>query len=667
MGVAPGPPGHLAYRPDIDGLRAVAVLAVVAFHAFPAAVPGGFIGVDVFFVISGYLISGILFEGLARGDFSFADFYARRIRRIFPALGLVLGACLAFGWIDLLADEYRQLGRHVAGGAGFVSNAVLLLEAGYFDNAGDTKPLLHLWSLGVEEQFYLAWPLLAWLAWKARRSPVAVVAVVAIASFALNMALVGKHASAAFYAPFTRFWELMGGAALAAQAVLRPSWRLPARAATPLAVLGAALLAVGLWRIDRNTLFPGAWALLPVLGTMLLIVAGPGAWLNSHVLERRALVWVGLISYPLYLWHWPLLSFARIVEGDTPAAAVRGLAIVGAFLLAWATYRLVERPIRRGTRHRRAAVAALATLMAVLGLAGIGVDRRQGFPERAALRELGENQRLVAPGKSDDPRRHEECLRELGLQGDLRWCQTTSASPRIALVGDSHARAMYDELAPLLQARGDSVAVVGGQLLPGVEMYREGNELERNASRNGPRGTLWAATAPGVEVVVMFSHVAPYFDYTPYIFRLTDDPSVTDPRAVWEIALRRMLDGFAGNGRRFVFVLHHPQLPFDPRSCLGTRPLNLGRVARAPCATSRALHDEWYGAYRRMVMDVLREYPQVALFDSAAYLCDRESCWAERDGKILYRDRAHLSAEGARRLGVELVKVMDGAPSRTLQ
>ncbi|MBR4876201.1 MAG: acyltransferase, partial [Rhodocyclaceae bacterium] len=157
---------HPKYRPDIDGLRAVAVLAVVAFHAFPRWMPGGFVGVDIFFVISGYLISTILLENLARGTFSFTTFYMRRIRRIFPALALVLAASFAFGWYSLFADEFRQLGKHMAGGAGFVANILLWKEAGYFDTASELKPLLHLWSLGIEEQFYLVWPLVLWLVWR---------------------------------------------------------------------------------------------------------------------------------------------------------------------------------------------------------------------------------------------------------------------------------------------------------------------------------------------------------------------------------------------------------------------------------------------------------------------------------------------------------------------
>ena len=194
------------YRGDIDGLRGVAILAVVAFHAFPRLVRGGFVGVDVFFVISGYLISKIIIEKLKDGTFSFSDFYSRRIRRIFPALIVVLTACLVFGWFALLVDEYKLLGRHIAAGAGFVSNIIYWGEAGYFDKSAEAKPLLHLWSLSIEEQFYMAWPLLVWIAWKCRFNVFLVTASILLASFLLNVSGVGKDTAAIFYSERNDGW-----------------------------------------------------------------------------------------------------------------------------------------------------------------------------------------------------------------------------------------------------------------------------------------------------------------------------------------------------------------------------------------------------------------------------------------------------------------------------
>src|SRR5688572_242044 len=204
-----------SYRPDVDGLRAVAVLAVLAFHAFPNVAPGGFAGVDVFFVISGFLISGIILGDLERGRFSFADFYWRRIRRIFPALVLVLAGCLGLGWLVLLPHEYAQLGKHVVAGAGFIANLAFWHEAGYFDSSAELKPLLHLWSLGVEEQYYLVWPLALFLFRRWPRAMLGMIIGVGAVSFAANLWLVELRPNAAFYLPMTRFWELLVGSALA--------------------------------------------------------------------------------------------------------------------------------------------------------------------------------------------------------------------------------------------------------------------------------------------------------------------------------------------------------------------------------------------------------------------------------------------------------------------
>ena len=323
---------QLDYRPDIDGLRAIAVLAVIGFHAFPAWIRGGFVGVDVFFVISGYLISTILLTGMERGSFRFSQFYIRRIRRIFPALIVVLLACMVAGWLVLFSFEYKALGKHVAGSAAFVSNFVLWNEAGYFDKAAATKPLLHIWSLGIEEQFYIVWPLLLYLVWKRKAATLALLLLLLIFSFTFNV--LSSDPAADFYSPLTRFWELMAGAVLAYLSLYwedlaeifrklpRPALQIIGAGAAPgsitrnvTAVIGVLLIVAAVFTVDETKKFPGWWALLPVVGTYLMIASGPHAWINNKLLATRGLVAIGLISYPLYLWHWPLLSFIRIVNG----------------------------------------------------------------------------------------------------------------------------------------------------------------------------------------------------------------------------------------------------------------------------------------------------------------------------------------------------------------
>jgi peptidoglycan/LPS O-acetylase OafA/YrhL len=343
---------HCNYRPDIDGLRAIAVLSVIGFHAF--GIQAGFIGVDIFFVISGYLIASILFSDLLKNQLSIFDFYRRRIKRIFPALLTVLVFCFGLGWFTLLAEEFSALNKHITAGLAFVSNLVLLGESGYFDSVSHSKILLHLWSLGIEEQFYIFLPLLILLIWhfyKNIKKSTILIGLVLLSffccSFILNVVLVGTHPSATFYLPLTRVWELLMGALLAYRSVVQNKelalWNSPNLNAW----LAFALLVFANIFINDQTSFPGWWALLPTLCAALFISAGPLAWFNKHILGSRILVWFGLISYPLYLWHWPLLTFARILDGGRqPSSAIRICMVLLAIFLAWLTYRFVEKPIR---------------------------------------------------------------------------------------------------------------------------------------------------------------------------------------------------------------------------------------------------------------------------------------------------------------------------------
>lgn len=373
------PSGHgaLQYRPDIDGLRAIAVLAVVLFHAFPVWLKGGFVGVDIFFVISGFLISGILIKEAQTGRFSILTFYQRRVRRIFPALILVLLFCSVLAWFILLPGEYQQLGKHVLSGVGFVANLALWAESGYFDTAAEAKPLLHLWSLGVEEQFYIVWPWLIALCWRSRLRLWLALLSVAVLSLLACLWWTPRDATAAFYAPYTRFWELLAGSALAYWAVLRaqsgraappPTWL-----ANSLSFAGLALMAASCLWLDKSQPFPGWRAALPVLGAVLVVAAGQASWLNRYVLSNRLMVGIGLISFPLYLWHWPLLAFAHVLSNGTPDRLARALAVAVAILLAWVTYELLEKPVRY--RYKGAApiwiLLALSVVLAAWGGAGM--------------------------------------------------------------------------------------------------------------------------------------------------------------------------------------------------------------------------------------------------------------------------------------------------------
>ncbi len=400
-------PYKSVYREEIDGLRAFAVLSVVAFHAFPFWLKGGFIGVDVFFVISGFLITSHIFEKLDEGTFSFTGFFGRRILRIFPALILVMVGSLAFGWFVLLGEEYAQLGEHVAGGAAFILNFILVGESGYFDNAAETKPMLHLWSLAVEEQFYIIWPLVLWFAWKRKLNLLTVTLVVALISFYLNLKFVGSKPTETFFWPVGRFWELLSGSILAWLLLYKRDsltnaklWidkylvrlirtnEVVANGSTTVNVMsffGVFLLAYGVIRINEGLAFPSTWALIPILGALLVIAAGSKAWLNRVLFMNPIAVWFGLISYPIYLWHWPILSFLQIVDGDFPHRDARITAVILSILLAWVTYRFIEKPIRFGG-SRRLKITALSGMIFIVGLSGFLIsnsnfDQSRGYKD----------------------------------------------------------------------------------------------------------------------------------------------------------------------------------------------------------------------------------------------------------------------------------------------
>jgi peptidoglycan/LPS O-acetylase OafA/YrhL len=438
------------YRSDVDGLRAVAVMLVVNFHGFPLAMPGGFIGVDIFFVISGFLITGIIARELDAQRFSLVGFYNRRIRRIFPALIVVLCAVLALGWLWMLPAPYAALSRDVAASAAFSANIALLLQSGYFDIESAKKPLLHLWSLGIEEQFYLFWPLILMLVARLRWSLLAVAAAIGLASFALNVALIGAEPVATFYLPFTRAWELLVGAVLAC------AWdRLSQSeaASNRRAVAGVVLILISAAVLNVHRAFPGWWALLPVTGGALLLSA-PASWINRVCLGWPPLVWIGLISYPLYLWHWPLLVMFAIIKFEPLTLADTELILLLSALLAWGTYWFVEKPFRFG-RPVPFKAAALAGAMAVVAIAGFVVVAGSGFdvrlpPEIRAMSDV--------PEQTAQWRIH-QCLLDLGHETSFAdECVDRDRRPLLLLWGDSTAGALMPGLRKVQQSRGFGIA-----------------------------------------------------------------------------------------------------------------------------------------------------------------------------------------------------------------
>jgi peptidoglycan/LPS O-acetylase OafA/YrhL len=438
------------YRPDIDGLRAIAVMLVVLFHAFPEAMRGGFVGVDIFFVISGFLITGIIARELDLGRFSLLGFYNRRIRRIFPALIVVLCSVLVLGWLWMLPAAYAQLSSDVFASAAFFANIALLLQSGYFDVEAAKKPLLHLWSLGIEEQFYLFWPLILMLAARLRLSLLKVAIVIGLASFALNVALIGSNPVATFYLPFTRAWELLAGAALACGWIKLGQ----TEAASNLrAAIGISLVAVAAAMLDTNSAFPGWWAVLPVLGGALLLSA-PHAWGCRHVLASPVMVWIGLISYPLYLWHWPLLVFLALIKFAPLTLLERGLIVGLSIALAWATYRFVEIPFRFG-RPSPARLLGLGGGMALIAAAGAVVVENSGFDFRLP----GEIRGMTKVTTQSAQWRVHQCLIDLSREMSFAdSCVDRGRRPLILVWGDSTAGALMPGLRKAQESRAFGIA-----------------------------------------------------------------------------------------------------------------------------------------------------------------------------------------------------------------
>jgi len=627
---------HPKYRADIDGLRAVAVLSVVGFHAFRSLVRGGFIGVDIFFVISGFLISSIIFGNLARDSFSFIEFYRRRIARIFPALLLLLFACYVFGWLTLLPPEFMELGKQIAGGAAYVSNFVLWNEHGYFDPAAEAKPLLHLWSLGIEEQYYIFWPLLSYVAWKRRLNLLAITLAIGAVSLALNVGKASTDSIAAFYSPQTRFWELLVGSALAYGVLHRQRWASSGNVAVAEArsLAGAALIAVGLATITVNRAFPGWWALLPTFGTALIISAGSTAWLNRTVLSNRLLVWFGLISYPLYLWHWPLLSFAYIIKNGMPSHLLRLVTVAVSIALAWATYELVEKPLRFG-RFKAAKAVGLFACMILVGALGFQSFANGGLTSRGIAKST---RQLTA------------------AMADWDYYQTPSLSGR---PGDSTNR--FTGLTPQsVLFMGDSFMA---QYYPRVaELYADRDKLPRYSAlfaakpgcRPIPHGEAVNTKNYGCDayyVAVMRTAKDPI--YRKIVIAANWQTMFSDAVGAQNLSqFTADIKALKQRGKDIVFISPHPYSTlFDPLQL--ARPFRLALFSRD---TRRIPQDLWHdraqlerqdeGTTARLA-DLARAVGATVI-DPFDYFCTSAKCPVVVAGKPLYRDEWHYRSSVAR-------------------
>ena len=643
----------LTYRSDIDGLRAAAVLAVIAYHAYPSIVPGGFVGVDIFFVISGFLISSLILKGLQTGDFRFTEFYARRIRRIFPALTLVLITTLSVGWYLLLTDEYIQLGKHTLGSAAFGPNFVFLKEVDYFDRIAELKPLLHLWSLGIEEQFYILWPFALVLLWRRRPILSWAIFLVVLGSFGVNIYyLAHAEPSKSFYLPQARCWELLIGAALAyltfyhnAQLSRMMNRRMPFTIHLPhlISAVGVVCIAIALVSLDKEAPFPGWWALLPVIGAFSIIIAGPEAWINRCVLAHPAAVFVGLISYPLYLWHWPLLAFAQIAtENDFGTLPKAGVLAVS-FLLSTLTYYFWERPLRKSQAPWN--LAALILLMVVVGVSGRLIQKQHGYPGRfpASI------QRIVNTAYSDPHRksyRSGTCFVNKDgpkLFSDKCLEPASAAGKKIFLWGDSHAAHLYPGLQRYEHQGGYRVIQFTTSGCPPI-MAIEIPKRPSCKATNERIIELIGQTHPDIVLMAAYWTASKHVDL--------DKLSLTIS-SIKKLNIQKII--FMGPVPSWSLPLPQLLVRFSKRNNWNDPP---DRLPLAFVGNTSMMDEQW---------STFAEKNQVAYISSYRTFCNLDGCLAKIAGEPVAFDARHLTNAGSSFLiKSNLRKILDFLPSPSI-
>jgi peptidoglycan/LPS O-acetylase OafA/YrhL len=640
------------YRPEVDGLRALAILPVVLFHYRAPGFGGGFVGVDVFFVISGYLITSLIQHEMDQGTFSLARFCERRVRRIFPALFAMLTIVSLAALIFFFPVDLVRYAQSLFATALFAANFEFWREAGYFDVAANQKPLLHLWSIAVEEQFYLVYPALL-LALR-RVSPwqrIAAIAIVFLASFALSVWGAGSAQVAAFYLLPTRAWELMLGALLALGAV--PALK-SAMASDALVLLGLVLIAGSVLGFTPQTPFPGFAALAPCLGAALVIYAAhPERTIAGKLLATRPLVFIGLISYSLYLWHWPVFVFATYIGFREPSGVGSALLIALSFVLAVISWRYVEQPLRRASpgAPRRAPFAAAALVAGLIAASAALAASTDGLPQR--LRPA--LQRILAEQDDHEPR----IARCFGLTSEDvrkgRLCRIGAAgavAPSFLLWGDSHADAILPAVAAAAARAGRVGLFAGGEACPPLL----GVTTPKPDCRAFNDAVAALAKRPEITEIILESRWAKYAEGSTYGYEprgrvvLLDNmcrtPAPDDNHGVFLRGLDRTVSELRKEGKKVVIVASIPEIGWPVPAILARRAL----------AENADGVDPDVGTYlnrQRFVLNAftsLRQRYGANVLYPHTVLCRSGACAVALNGVPLYRDEHHLSVKGARQL-----------------
>ncbi|MEZ5744334.1 MAG: acyltransferase family protein [Sphingomonadaceae bacterium] len=610
------------YREDIDGLRALAVLPVLLFHAHVPGFSGGYVGVDIFFVISGFLITGIIAREIDRGDFSILKFYERRARRILPALFAMVAFVLAAATIFYLPGDFEGVPRSALAALGFCANIWFFLQAGYFAGDAHSMPLLHTWSLGVEEQFYIGFPLIliAITKWLPKGRKLAIAAMAAI-SFAIAVWTQDWGDSSAFYLLPARAWELFAGSFLALGMIPALRSRV-AREAVALAGVVAIALAVALY--DAQTVFPGVTALLPVLGSAALIHCAPGTT-TGRVLAWKPLVWIGLISYSLYLWHWPLIVFTQYRLGGPLEIWHSAALIAASILVAWASWRWIEAPFRDSHRFPQKRIFAWSGGgMAALGAIALAMLPAGGWPDRFDARTS-----RLAQGAQDISPMREECNSVPLAQAQAHCTLGAKVSADAVVWGDSHGVEIAYALGQTLKSEGKSIAQRTHASCPPALGYDD--PVNPTCAPFNRDVAAEIAANPQIATV--------------YLVGFWSDRRYDQPGFIAQI--EKTFDILQDAGKEVVLVGAVPTQPFNvPRTLAlaSARGEDPASVAGSSMARHRG-NEEWFARH-------YREWRArgVEIFDPAAVLGTGSGTRIVEDGHPLYFDTHHLSLTGARKL-----------------
>ncbi len=662
----------MKYRREIDGLRAVAVVPVILFHAGFKGFSGGFVGVDVFFVISGYLITGIIHQEIEQGTFSIVRFYERRVRRILPALFTVCLACIPFAWFWMLPKEFEAFARSLIAVNLFSSNILFWRESGYFDAAAGLKPLLHTWSLAVEEQFYLFFPLLLLLFRKTSKTTLlAVLIVLTIASLGLAQWATRTHPPAAFFLLPTRAWELGIGAILAMTAT---TWRdMDSRLAQLGSITGIGLIAYATVAFDETVPFPGIWALVPVLGAALIIVGARPFTVVGKFLGFRPVVEIGLMSYSAYLWHQPLFAFARIRSlSAVPPATYLALSAL-ALVLAYLSLHFIEQPFRRKSGFIKRQVFSYAVYSSVFIIAfGVAVDMGRGVPGRLPPEAVP-----LAAWANDQNPRQDECFvgGEIYKSPDKGCIYGSDKDPDIAIWGDSHAMALSYQLAEALAPKHEGLRQLTYSGCSPVVGYHRSDTTDRCPMHNAAvLNFLTSRKRPGTVILVArwsllfegerFDNREGGVEMGTPIYGLPLGKGanyISDPARIDEMGrlVRASIQALLASGKRVVLVYPEPEAGWDVPTYLA-REVVYGIKRREPLSTSFDLFRE-RSRNAREQLDALPDNPNLVRIEPEKIFCNTylaARCVAEVDGKSLYLDDDHFDSVGASLLARGVVQAM---------